>query len=103
MVRVGPITGGEPHLLLGHESRIKSLAVDPLGRWIAFGKPGHHRAPVAHAGPCRLRRSIRCPVEELIAKLESLTNVRAVRDESSPTGWKLTHEPFSGWETVPTW
>lgn len=21
----------------------------------------------------------------------------------SATGWKLTHDPFPGWETVPTW
>ena len=43
------------------------------------------------------------PREELIAKLKTLTNLRVVRDEDSPTGWKLTHDPFPGWETVPTW
>ncbi len=43
------------------------------------------------------------PREELIAKLETLTNLRVVRDPESATGWKLTHDPFPGWETVPTW
>jgi hypothetical protein len=39
----------------------------------------------------------------LIAKLKTLTNLRVVRDPESSTGWKLTHDPFPGWETVPTW
>ena len=43
------------------------------------------------------------PREELIAKLKTLTNLRVVRDSESATGWKLTHDPFPGWETVPTW
>ncbi len=43
------------------------------------------------------------PREELIAKLKTLTNLRVVRDPESATGWKLTHDPFPGWETVPTW
>ena len=48
----------------------------------------------ALAGPPRAR---------LLAKLESLTNLRVVRDQESETGWTLTHDPFPGWETVPTW
>ena len=36
-------------------------------------------------------------------KLQTLTNLRVIRDEDSPTGWKLSHDPFPGWETVPTW
>ena len=28
-IRVGPVTGEEPHLLLGHEDTIYSLAFDP--------------------------------------------------------------------------
>ncbi len=35
IVRVGPVTGEEPHLLLGHHSMVESLAVSPDGRWIA--------------------------------------------------------------------
>ena len=40
--------------------------------------------------------------DELIAKLKSLTNLRAVRDPSSDTGWKVEVGPFPGWATVPT-
>ena len=43
------------------------------------------------------------PRNELIAKLKALTNLRVVRDDLSPTGWKLEVGPFPGWKTVPTW
>jgi hypothetical protein len=33
---------------------------------------------------------------ELIAKLDSFTNLRAVRDEESATGWTLEIGPFPG-------
>jgi len=40
---------------------------------------------------------------ELLAKLRSLTNLRAVADPDSPNGRKVEIGPFPGWETVPTW
>jgi WD40 repeat protein len=40
---------------------------------------------------------------ELIAKLKSLTNLRAVRDPDSPNGWTIELGPFPGWKDVPTW
>jgi WD40 repeat protein len=43
------------------------------------------------------------PHNALLAKLKSLTNVRAVRDPSSHTGWKLEMGSFPGWKDVPTW
>jgi len=95
-IRVGPVTGEDPHLILGASDR-GVLAIDPLGRWVAssgrllpmpdLSKPPLHTLPRA----------------ELIAKLETLTNIRVVSDEESSTGWKLTHEPFQGWETTPSW
>jgi WD40 repeat protein len=102
VVRVGPVTGQEPHLLLGHESMVWSLAFDPLGRWIASGdNDGVIRLwPMPDLSKPPLHT---LPRDELIAKLKTLTNLRVVRDEESATGWKLTHDPFPGWETVPTW
>ena len=35
IVRVGPIEGGEPHLLLGHAGPVGTVAVSPDGQWIA--------------------------------------------------------------------
>ena len=101
IIRVGPVTGEEPHLLLGHDGEIKHLAIDPLGRWIASGGQKTVRLwPMPDLSKPPLHT---LPREELIAKLKTLTNLRVVRDDESPTGWKLTHDPFPGWETVPTW
>ena len=103
VVRVGSTDGSEPHLLLGHDGWIWDVDIDPA-------RPlDRHRAartrPFA-SGPCPTspsRRSTPCPHDELVAKLKSLTNLRVVRDDESTTGWTLTHDPFPGWETVPSW
>lgn len=100
IVRVGPITGEEPHLLYGHQ-RVFAVAVDPFRRWVASseqldtvvrlwkmptGKPLHALA-----------------YDELLKKLRSLTNVRVVADEKSSTGYRIQFERFPGWEILPTW
>jgi hypothetical protein len=41
--------------------------------------------------------------EEVLATLRSWTNLRAVSDEHSPTGWKLEPGRFPGWTNLPTW
>jgi WD40 repeat protein len=101
VVRVGPVTGEEPHLLIGHKGPVIRLAVSPDERWIASSsdesisiwpmpdvtKPPLHTLP--HA--------------ELMARLDALTNVRVVRDPSSATGWREEIAPFTGWRDVPTW
>jgi WD40 repeat protein len=101
-IRVGKATGGEPHLLLGHDGRVRALAVDPKGRWIVSGgEDGTVRfwpTPDLDSQPFHT-----LPRDELIAKLRTLTNYRAVRDEESSTGWKIEVGPFPGWETVPSW
>jgi hypothetical protein len=43
------------------------------------------------------------PHQELMAKLDTFTNVRLVPDESTPTGYRPEIHPFPGWETAPTW
>jgi hypothetical protein len=43
------------------------------------------------------------PHDDLIAKLHTLTNLRAVRDETSATGWTIEVGPFPGWKNVPEW
>ena len=102
VIRVGQVTGGQPHLLLGNHWRDhRDLAVDPRGRWIASASGTEVRLwPMPDLSKPPLHT---LPREELIAKLKTLTNLRVVRDEESATGWKLTHDPFPGWETVPTW
>ena len=101
-VRVGTIDGGEPHLLVGHEGMVASVKIDPLGHWIASA--GTDTTVRLWPMPDLSKPPLHTlPREELIAKLKTLTNLRVVRDPESATGWKLTHDPFPGWETVPTW
>ncbi len=102
IVRVGFADGGGPQLLLGHEGQVAAVAVSPDGRWIATGgADGTIRLwPMPDLSKPPLHT---LPHDELIAKLESLTNLRAVRDAESATGWTIEAGPFPGWEDVPTW
>jgi WD40 repeat protein len=103
VVRVGPATGEEPHLLLGgHSGQVFMVAVSPDGRWVAsLGDLGSFNLwpmPDVTKPPFHT-----LPHAELMAKLEALTNLRVVRDPASSTGWKLDVGPFPGWQDVPTW
>ena len=102
VVRVGSLNGEEPHLLFGHTAQVWSVAVSPDGRWITSGSnDGTVRLwPMPDLSTPPLHT---LPHDELLAKLRSLTNLRAVRDPSSDTGWTIELGPFPGWATVPTW
>jgi WD40 repeat protein len=102
VIQVGPVTGEEPHLLIGHQSNVALLAIDPLGRWIVSAG-GDHTVRVWPMPDLSKPPLHTLPQSELIAKLKTLTNIRLERNPDSSTGWTLTHEPFQGWETVPTW
>ena len=101
-VQVQGIEGGEPYLLFGGEAPVSRLAFSPNGSLLASGgQDGTVRvwpAPDLSKPPLQT-----LPHDELLAKLDTHTNVRVVRDEASPTGWKVEIGPFPGWETVPEW
>jgi WD40 repeat protein/DNA-binding winged helix-turn-helix (wHTH) protein len=101
-VRVGRLSGGEPHLLLGHKGNVDSVAISPDLRWIAStGEDNTLRLwPMPDLDKPPLHT---LPHDELLAKLRSLTNLRAVRDAESSTGWKIEVGPFPGWKEVPSW
>jgi WD40 repeat protein len=101
-VRVGNLSGGEPHLLIGHEGAIDSIAISPDLRWVATtGEDNTLRLwPMPDLSKPPLHT---LPHDELLAKLLSLTNLRAVREPSTATGWKIEVGPFPGWKHVPTW
>jgi hypothetical protein len=75
--------------------------ISPDGRWIASSSEGSvclWPTPDVTKPPLHT-----LPHDELLAKLDSFTNLRAVRDETSSIGWTLEVGPFPGWETVPSW
>jgi WD40 repeat protein len=102
MVRAGPVAGGEPHLLFGHEGMVWDVEVTPDGRHIAsVGDDGTLRLwPMPDMSKPPLHT---LPYDELLNRLRSLTNFRVVEDEQSPTGYSIEAGPFPGWEELPKW
>ena len=104
IVRVGRVSGEEPHVLIGHESWVTQVTVSPDGKWIASsGADGTLRLwpmpdldrPPLHA----------LPVEELLEVLRAQTNLRMVPNPESPGDFQLLIENpgFRSWDDVPTW
>ncbi len=98
VVRVGPLTGEEPHLLLGHEGMVWGVGTDPTGRWIvSASEDGTVRLWPAPTGePLQT-----LPKNEFLELLERQTNYRIVEDEESSSGYRVEIEPFLGWDRDP--
>ena len=102
IVQVGRLAGGKPYLLVGHKGAIAGIAISPDLRWVATaGEDNTLRLwPMPDLSKPALHT---LPHDELLAKLRSLTNLRAVRDPKSATGWTIEVGSFPGWKDVPTW
>jgi hypothetical protein len=102
IVRVGPISGEPPHLLVGHQGTVRAVAVSPDGRWIASGADdGTIRVwPMPDLTKPPLHD---LPRDEFIARLGSLINRRVVRDPDDPEAYRIHVDGFPGWATVPEW
>ena len=102
IIRVGPVTGEEPHLLLGHQSPVWSLTLSPDGRsLVSSGGDGTVRVwPMPDLSRPPLQT---LPHDELLARLESFTNLRVVADPEAASGYRVEAGPFHGWDALPVW
>ena len=102
IVRVGRVTGEEPHLLIGHRAPIWGVRVDPSGRLIASAsEDGTVRIwPMPEGQPIHT-----WPRDTLLEKLRSMTNVRICNGTPRcPQGTRATFQPFTGWaQAPPSW
>jgi WD40 repeat protein len=89
-------------LLLGHVGVAWRAAISPNLKWVASaGEDNTLRLwPMPDLDQPPLHT---LPHDELLAKLRPLTNLRAVRDPKSATGWTIELGPFPGWRNIPIW
>jgi WD40 repeat protein len=101
-LRIGEAATGPPHVLLGHDGAISAVTISPDLKWVAStGEDNTLRLwPMPDLSKPPLHT---LPHDELIAKLKSLTNLRAVPDPAAENGWKIELAPFPGWKEVPNW
>ena len=97
----GPLGGRFAALmgrLLAHQCTRLGLAAPPLDA----GRPGRDYF-AAQASVLAGGRAGDATAATFLATLRAWTNVRAVPDAKSSTGWKLETGPFPGWKNVPKW
>ena len=94
-VELIPTDGGEPHVM---DIIASDLDFDPTGRILAIsdGEGRLYLWPVPEGQPTHT-----LPRDEFMEYLRSNTTARAVPDTSSTTGFKISYEPFKGWDALP--
>jgi eukaryotic-like serine/threonine-protein kinase len=101
VTRVGSSSGSEPHLLVMDPAETYGLAISPDRKWVATSVVDNIRLwPMPDLSKPPLHT---LPHDQLLAKLHSLTNLRAVPDKTSPSGYKIDVGPFPGWRDAPAW
>jgi WD40 repeat protein len=102
-LHVGPLTGEEPHLLAGAARMPPALDVSPDGKWVASGDMVDGSIRLSPM-PDLSRPSLHAlPLEELLAKLRTHTNLRVFPDPGAESGYHVEPGPFPGWANPPEW
>jgi WD40 repeat protein len=95
-VRVGSVTGQEPHLLLGHEGHVRTVAVSPDSRWIVSATQSEIRLwPMPDLTSVPIHT---LPTEEFVRELHAKTNLRVLEDSETNEGWRLEPIPLPVWK-----
>lgn len=100
VVRIGPITGEAPQLLLGNRSGVGTVIVPPDGKWIVVSD---HKTTIQFWPMPEEKTFFAVPHDAFLNRLRALTNVRVVADKDSPTGYHVEYAPFPGWDKAPSW
>jgi WD40 repeat protein len=103
-IRIGPVSGDDPHVLLSQEGggMISSLSFSGDGRWIAASGEGF-RLTVWPVPDLSKRPFHRRPLDSLLKALKTFTNLAAIPDSATPNGYKLEPGVFPGWANPPEW
>ena len=101
VVRASRVSAREAHLFPGKFVNAW-LAISPDLKWVVSASEDYTLRlwPMPDLDQPPLHT---LPHDELVAKLKSLTNLRAVRDAKSSTGWSIELGPFPGWRNIPAW
>jgi len=99
VVEVVRCSDGQDYRLPLHDGRVSGVAVDPLGRWIASSGADGVKLWNAPTGTPILD----LPEKAFFEKVESLTSLRAVRDDKDPTGYAIKGTKIPDWQHPPTW
>jgi hypothetical protein len=102
---IAATTGDPPHVIPGAGSSMvgapSGLAISPDDKWLLMNQgPEIRLYPMPDLSQPPLHT---LPYEQLMSRLDAMTNVRAVHDPGSATGYKLEAGPFPGWRHVPRW
>ncbi len=95
IVRVGPISGESPHLLLGHSTSVGDVVFHPGGEWIASTESD---AVVRLWRMPQGKPLASLSYNEFLNYLRDQTNVRVVADKGSLGGYRIHKQPFYGWK-----